>query len=203
MNIVPGDEKGIRHAARVILNSGVVAYPLDSGYVLGCLPSDPDATKKICEIRERALNPLPLICGETEMARRVVHFNSAAELLAKTFWPGPLTLVLKSKVKYPMWVTHGKNSLAICVPGNKVAVELAKYSKGVIVASSAKRKGEKIPKSAKEVWNRFRGKIDLILDTKTGLSDMQSTILDLSGDELWILRSGPVSGRDIKNALSS
>lgn len=201
MKIVPADDDGIKQASSIIRGGGVVAYPIDSGYSFGCLPSDPEATKKICELKESAVNPLPVICGDIEMARRVVSFHSTAEILAENYWPGPLTMILKSKVEYPMWVMHGKGTLAVCVPSDTVASKLAKLSRGVIISSSARREGEELPRTAEEVKARFGVKIDLILDGKPPLNNMQSTILDVSGKEMWILRSGPIGGSEILETL--
>jgi L-threonylcarbamoyladenylate synthase len=201
MKIVPADDEGIKKAAAIIRGGGVVAYPLDSGYVFGCLPSDPDAAKRICELKESAVNPLPLICSDMEMANRLVNFNRTAEILAENFWPGPLTMVLKSKVEYSVWVVHGKGTLAVCIPSDKIASKLAQLSRGVIVASSARKPGDDLPNHAEEVMHRFRGKVDLILDGNPPLNSMQSTILDLSGKEMWILRSGPISGSEILEVL--
>lgn len=201
MKIVPADEEGIKQASKIIRGGGIVAYPLDSGYSFGCLPSDPDATKRICELKESAVNPLPLIVSDIEMARRLVFFNKTAERLAEVFWPGPLSMVLRTKVEYSIWVTHGKGTLAICVPSDKIANTLAKQSSGVIVSSSARKAGEELPQTSKEVSRRFPGKIDLILDGRLTMNSMQSTMLDLSGKDMWIHRSGPISGSEILEAL--
>lgn len=201
MKIVPADEDGIKQASRIIRGGGLVAYPIDSGYSFGCLPSDPDATKRICELKESAVNPLPLIVGDYEMARRLVAFNKTAEILAETFWPGPLSMVLPTKVEYSIWVTHGKGTLAVCVPSDKIANSLANLSRGVIVSSSARKAGEELPTTAEEVSRRFPAKIDLILDGKLTMKSMQSTMLDLSGKDMWIHRSGPISGSEILEAL--
>ena len=110
-------------------------------------------------------------------------------------------MVLPSKVEYPMWVMHGKGTLAVCVPSDKVASKLAQLSRGVIISSSARKQGDDIPRTAEEVKQRFGYKVDLILDGKPPLNNLQSTILDVSGKEMWILRSGIVSGSEILEAL--
>ncbi len=117
MKIVKADEEGLRIAAATMRNGGVVIYPTETVYGIGCIPSDPDATMRVCEIKGRAENPLPLVCSDIEMARKVVQFNATAEKLAEAFWPGPLMFILPSKVVYPMWVTHGKKTLGLRVPG--------------------------------------------------------------------------------------
>lgn len=201
MKIVKPDEKGLREAATTMLAGGVVVYPTETFYGLGCLPSDPDASKRVCEIKGRADKALPLICGSVEAARRIVEFNAAAEILAHRFWPGPLTLVLPSKINYPMWVTHGKQTLAVRVSGNEVARRLASMSAGVIVSTSANKSGETPPRTAKEAADQIGRKVDIVVDGGMTPGDKPSTILDLTSEELWILRSGPVTGEQIVKAL--
>lgn len=201
MKIVKPDEEGLKEAATVMLAGGVAVYPTETFYGLGCLPSDPDASRRVCKIKGRADKALPLICGSVETARRVVQFNAAAELLAERFWPGPLTLVLPSRINYPMWVTHGKKTLAIRVSGNEVARRLASMSAGVIVSTSANKSGEEPPRTAKEAADQIGREVDVVVDGGTTAGGRPSTILDLTSDELWILRSGPVTGGQIKEAL--
>jgi L-threonylcarbamoyladenylate synthase len=201
MKIIKADETGIKKAAETILNGGLVIYPTETVYGLGCLPSDPDATRRVCEVKQRATKPLPLICSNIENTRKVVNFNTAAEILANKFWPGPLTLVLPSKVSYSIWVTHGKKTLAIRVPDHKIARELARLSGGVIVSTSANISGEEPSRSVNEAEQQIGKKVDLILDGGPSMNQPPSTILDLSGEQLWILRSGPITGKEILKVL--
>ena len=201
MKIVKPDEEGLKESAVTMLGGGVVVYPTETFYGLGCLPSDPDASRRICEIKGRADKALPLICGSPEAARKVVEFNAAAEILAEKFWPGPLTLVLPSKINYPVWVTHGKKTLAVRVSGHEVARKLASMSAGVIVSTSANKSGETPPRTAKEAVDQIGRKVDIVVDGGMTPGGMPSTILDLTSDELWILRSGPVTGTQIVEAL--
>ncbi len=178
-------------------------YPTDTVYGLGCDPADPDATKRICIIKGRADRPLPLICSDTEAARRIVEFNTAAEKLTKRLWPGPLTLVLPRKVDYPLWVLHGSRTLGVRVPDSQTARELARLSGGVIVSTSANRSGEEPPATAGEAERNLGKEVDIILDGGPARTTQPSTVLDISTEELWILRSGPITAKQIKEALSA
>ena len=201
MKIVKADEEGLRIAAATMRNGGVVIYPTETVYGLGCIPSDPDAAKRVCEIKGRAENPLPLVCSDIEMARKVVQFNGAAEKLAEAFWPGPLMFILPSKVVYPMWVTHGKKTLGLRVPGAEVPRKLAQLAGGVIVSTSANISGELPATTAKEALSQTGFKVDLVVDGGPSPGGKPSTIIDLSGKEMWILRSGPITGSQIMEAL--
>ncbi|MBN2336294.1 threonylcarbamoyl-AMP synthase [Candidatus Bathyarchaeota archaeon] len=201
MKVVKPDEEGLKLAATTMLTGGIVIYPTETFYGLGSVPSDPDATRRVCEIKGRADKPLPLICGDENMARRIVEFNVAAEVLAQRFWPGPLTLVLPKKIDYPIWVTHGKKTLAVRVPGHDVARRLASMSAGVIISTSANKSGEAPPRTAKEAMSQFGRTVDVVVDGGVTPGGLPSTVLDLTSGELWILRSGPVTGKQITDAL--
>ena len=201
MKIVKADEEGIKYAASVIRKGGVAIYPTETVYGLGCAPSDPDATKRILQIKQRADNPLPLICSSIEMARIIVQFNPTAEKLAKRFWPGPLMLVLPKKLDYPIWVTRGKNTLGIRVPGSEASRRLAELSAGVIVSTSANKSGANPPITVQEAINQIGKEVDVVIDGGPSLGQLPSTILDLSGSEMWIIRSGPITGKMITDAL--
>jgi L-threonylcarbamoyladenylate synthase len=200
MKILEATDENIGRAAAVIRNGGVVAYPTETVYGIGCIPGDKDASQRVCEIKARADNPLPLICSDVNVACKVVDFNVMADRLAEQFWPGPLILVLKSKMKYGMWVTHGASTLGVRVSSHPVASKLAKLSEGVIVGSSVDIDG-KLALTAKDALEQFGRKVDMILDGGPCPGSERSTVLDLSSDELWIIRKGPITGEQIREAL--
>ncbi len=201
MKVLKADEGGLLEAAATIRVGGVVVYPTETVYGIGCLPIDPDATRKVCEIKGRADKPLPLICSDVGIARRVVEFNPAAERMAEEFWPGPLMLVLPKKMDYPIWVTHGAKTLGIRVPSHEAARRLTKLSGGVIVSTSANRSGEPPIRSAEEAERQLGQEVDVILDGGPMEGSEPSTVLDISSTEAWILRKGPITAEQIMKVL--
>lgn len=203
MKILQATDDAIKNAAALIQMGGVVVYPTDTVYGMGCAPQIPEAAKRVCIIKGRADKPLPLACPDVEEARHIVEFNPAAEKLAERFWPGPLMLVLPAKVEYSMWVTHGARTLGVRVPDHDVSRRLAKLSGGVIVSTSANKSGEKPPITAEEAADHIGEEVDLIMDGGRSPGAKPSTVLDLSGEHAWILRKGPVTAEQIKKALSA
>ncbi|MGQ9679332.1 MAG: L-threonylcarbamoyladenylate synthase [Candidatus Bathyarchaeia archaeon] len=201
MEILKATEETIRKAAAIIRLGGTVIYPTETVYGLGCNPADADAAKRICIIKGRADKPLPLACLDLETARRIVEFNKAAEKIAAKFWPGPLILILPARVKYSMWVTHGASTIGVRIPDHQVARRLAELSGGVVVSTSANIGGEPPPLTAQEAANQIGDKVDLILDDGRVRLGEPSTVLDLSGEEAWILRKGPITIQQIKEVL--
>jgi L-threonylcarbamoyladenylate synthase len=112
-------------------------------------------------------------------------------------------LILPNKIDYPIWVTHGKKTLGLRVPGCKISRKLAELSAGVIVSTSANRSGVNPPLSAKEAINQIGEDVDVIVDGGPSPGKLPSTILDLSGSEMWIVRSGPITKNLIMEALKS
>jgi L-threonylcarbamoyladenylate synthase len=201
MRLLDANDEAVRIAAFILKEGGVVVYPTETVYGIGCVPSDPDAAQRVCEIKQRADKPLPLICSDIEYARKVVEMTPAAEKLAAKFWPGPLTMVLSAKVKYSMWVTHGASTLAVRVTEHPVAQKLAKLAGGVIVSTSANISGDEPAKSAQEAKEIFGNKVDVILDSGPSPRSESSTVVDLTGEEIWLLRKGTVSGQQIMETL--
>jgi L-threonylcarbamoyladenylate synthase len=203
MRFLDASDESIKAAAYLMREGGVVVYPTETVYGIGCIPSDPDAAQSICEIKGRADKPLPLICADIESARKIVEMSPAAEKLAEKFWPGPLTMVLPAKVKYSMWVQHGATTLGIRVSPYPIAQKLAKAAGGVIVSTSANISGDDPAKTAQEAKEIFNGKVDAIVDGGPSPGGESSTVVDLTGEEIWLLRKGPVSGEEIMKALRS
>jgi len=201
MKFLEATDEAIKAAGYLLREGGVVVYPTETVYGIGCIPSDPDAAQRICELKGRADKPLPLICADIKAARKVVEMTPDAEKLATKFWPGPLTMVLPAKVKYSMWVQRGAKTLGVRVSPYPMAQKLAKEAGGVIVSTSANISGDEPAKSADEAKKIFGNKVDIILDGGPSPGVESSTVVDLSGEEVWLLRKGPVSGDEIMAAL--
>ena len=203
MEILHASDDAIRRAAAVIRRGGIVIYPTETVYGLGCDPADADAARRVCIIKGRADKPLPVACADVEAARRIAHLNPEAERIAARFWPGPLMLVLPAKVEYSIWVTQGASTLGVRVPGHDIARRLARLSGGVIISTSANRKGEPPPATAQEAAEKIGGEVDLILDGGPAPLTKPSTVLDLSGRHARVLRMGPITGEQLREILSS
>jgi L-threonylcarbamoyladenylate synthase len=201
MKILEANDEAIKAAGFLLREGGVVVYPTETYYGLGCIPTDPGAAQRICELKKRADKPLPLICSDLEAVKKIVEFNMAAERLSARFWPGPLTLVLPARVKYSMWVNHGASTLGVRVSPHPVAQKLAKEAGGVIVSTSANISGDEAADSAQKAKVIFGNKVDIIIDGGTSQGGESSTVLDLTGEEIWLLRKGPISGEEIMAVL--
>jgi L-threonylcarbamoyladenylate synthase len=200
--ILKATEEAIVEAAGIIRGGGLVIYPTETVYGLGCDPFNSSAVDRIIKVKGRENKPLPMIASSTEKAHRVAQFNAQAEKIVSDLWPGPLTLILKVRVTFPQGITLGLDTIGIRVPDHHVALRLAEISGGYLVSTSANKSGAPEPRRAEEAAAQIGQEVDLILDDGRSPLGHSSTILDLTAKPN-ILREGPIPLKLILEVLRS
>ena len=181
-------EKLLREAAAVLKHGGIVVYPTETAYAVGCDATNPAARKRIYAIKGREKGkPLPMIVADASMADRFGKFDAMSAALARAFWPGPLTLVL--------------GRAAMRVSPHPVARALARLLGRPVVSTSANRSGGKNPYRLADVLRDLGTAPDLCLDGGTLKPLKPSTIVRCAGNRCDILREGPVSAARIAKTL--
>lgn len=199
--VVVADNHQIKTAAKIVKNGGLIIYPTETVYGLGCDPYNLEAVKKVFKVKGRTNKPLPILVSNLKKAMEISYFTDEALKLAKKFWPGPLTIVLKRKNSAPSFLGGNPKLIGVRVPNHPVALKLVKLCGGFLVGTSANLSGKKPPTTAYEAAKQIGSKVDLILDggkTSIGLS---STVLDLSTKKPKILREGPITKKEISSLL--
>ena len=196
------DPAAIAEAAESIRNGGLVAFPTETVYGLGANALDVNAVGQIFTAKGRpAADPLIVhLSGLDQITRVVRSVSPAAQTLAETFWPGPLTLILPKQPAVPDLVTSGLDSVAVRVPNHPVALALIKSAGVPIAAPSANRFGHTSPTTARHVLHDLDGRINIILDGGSTSIGVESTVLDVSTFPPRILRPGGVT-REMLEAL--
>lgn len=190
-------DDAVAHAARVLRNGGLVAVPTETVYGLAADARNEAAISRIFAVKGRpARHPL------------IVHIASAASLegwardvppiawdLARRFWPGPLTLVLRRAADVSPLITGGQDTVAVRVPRHPLTLDLLKAFDGGIAAPSANPFGAVSPTRADDVREMFAasGGVDYVLDGGDCTHGVESTILDLSGPRPALLRPGGIT----------
>ena len=131
----------INEIAKIVDNGGIIAYPTDTVYGLGCNPYIPDSVTKIFEIKLRTNKPLPLLCSSIEFASKIASFDSISLKLAEEFWPGPLTILVPITDDSLKTLTCGSNFIGLRVPDNVVTLSLLSKCDGYLVGTSANISG--------------------------------------------------------------
>jgi L-threonylcarbamoyladenylate synthase len=184
----------IDRAARLLQLGGLIAFPTETVYGLGANAFNPEAVARIFAAKGRpANNPIIVHVGGIAEARKLVTaWPDSAQKLTEHFWPGPLTLVLPRSAMVPNIVTAGGPTVALRCPSHPIALALLRSAGVPIAAPSANRSGELSPTTAGHVLRGLAGRIDLILDSGPTTAGIESTVIDLSGGVLCLLRPGPI-----------
>lgn len=191
-NIFPANEENIARAAELLRAGEVVAFPTETVYGLGADASNAEAVAKIFILKGRpTTHPLIVhLADASQLGEWAIDVPESATKLARAFWPGPLTLVLKRSSRVPEAVTGGQDTVALRVPSHPVALALLKAFGGAIAAPSANKFGRVSPTSAEHVRADLGAAVPMILDGGASQVGIESTIVDLTGETPRLLRPG-------------
>jgi len=193
----------IKIAAEEIKKGNLVAFPTETVYGLGADALNKKAVAKIFQAKGRPFND-PLIAHIAdikELYRLSKQVPPVALKLAKAFWPGPLTLVLKKSELVSGIVTADLDTIAVRMPADNIALSLIREAKTPIAAPSANLFGRTSPTTAQHVADDLDGKIEMIIDggkTKVGV---ESTVLDITTRPVNVLRAGGISVEKLKEVI--
>jgi L-threonylcarbamoyladenylate synthase len=201
--VLSADRDAIAATARVLSNGGLVAFPTETVYGLGADATNGEAIARLYAAKGRPrFNPLIAHGSDAKAALGLARFSDDAQLLARAFWPGPLTLVLPKAEGCPIaeLATAGLDSIAVRVPDHPVARDLLQAFGRPVVAPSANRSGHVSPTTAQHVLADLGGRIDLIIDGGPTSVGVESTIVSCLGVPT-LLRPGGVPRDAIERVL--
>ena len=196
------DEEILQKAVEILKKGGLIVYPTETAYGLGCDAFNTNAIRNLYEIKERLLNqPCSVIVSSIKMIEEISEINNSAMKLFETFYPGPLVIALKKKQCIPDLLN--KNGIAFRISKNQIAQKLTQLLNRPIVSTSANLSGDKTPYSIEDVINSIEEeKIDLILDSGPLSGELTSTIVDFTlNPPPQIIREGSISGEEILQVL--
>ena len=193
----------IELASTLIKSGKLVAVPTETVYGLAGNGLDTEAVEKIYEVKGRPqIKPLALMIPDSgSMERYCEPVPEQAKMLAKRFWPGPLTIVLEAKAIVPEIVRAGGDTVALRCPDHPLTLELLQKTQLPLAAPSANPSGEPSPKNAAKVVEYFDGKISAVIDGGECGIGTESTIIDMSKTPYKILREAALPEETLRNAL--
>ena len=193
----------VERAAAIIRSGGLVALPTETVYGLGANAFDPVAVAKIFAAKERPFFD-PLIVHVPDMGwlpRVASELSPVAERLAERFWPGPMTLVLPKTSAVPDLVTAGLSSVGVRLPDHDMMRQVLRTANVPVAAPSANPFGRLSPTTADHVWTQLGNRIDGVLDGGPCRVGIESTILQVDGDRVTLLRPGGISLEEIESLI--
>jgi L-threonylcarbamoyladenylate synthase len=194
--------KNVRAAAEVVRAGGLIVYPTDTVYGLGCDPFNVRAVRRLIRIKGMRDKPLPVLSSSLDDVERIAELSEQTRRIARRFWPGPLTLVLPKK-SLPNEVTFSLPTVGVRIPDHRIALGLIRWSGGVLVGTSANKAGVPPPTTAAETYEYLGNEVDIVLDGGQAKIGASSTVLDLTAKTPKVIRRGPASPKEVLEFLEN
>ena len=183
-------------------NHQVIAFPTETVFGLGVFYDDEEAYNLLNKIkRRREDKPYTMMLSKVEDIFKYAEVDERYLKLIKKYMPGPLTILVRSKDNVPAYVTHNTRVVGVRIPENVEALELLEYVKKPLLVPSANRADEKPALNDREVKEIFQDEIKVVVPGET-CKGQPSTIIDLTGDEIKLIRKGPISLEELNLALN-
>jgi L-threonylcarbamoyladenylate synthase len=188
------------------MNGELFICPTESSYLLGAHAFNDQAVACIYQVKKRDLSkPLPLVVKDIPMARNLGQFNPLAERLVEKYWPGPLTIILPAKTHRGKKFQGGSGSIGMRVPSFPLLQQILRHLDFPLVSTSANISDHQEPYSSQSILalaEETQGKITLILDAGHLPLNPPSTVIDLTGGKICLLRQGAIHSREIMSYIS-
>jgi L-threonylcarbamoyladenylate synthase len=197
------DPNALRHAVDVLRHKGLVAFPTDTVYGVGALAFKAEAVQGLYTVKGRSTDKAiaVLVARQADLINVAKELTPSAQKLAQKYWPGSLTLVVPKHPNLPEAVST-LPTVGVRLPNHPVTQKLIELT-GPLAVTSANRSGQANTLTADEVLVQLAGRIDLLLDGGRTPGGVPSTVVDCTGPEPIVLREGPISAEEIREAMKS
>lgn len=201
--IVKDSEEARQRAAQVLISGGVLAFRTDTFYGLGADPFNRDALRRINDLKGRDGKPILVVISDAEEAERFITGRTELfDAVSMRHWPGALTIVVKARPEVPEELTAGTGTIGLRLPDDETVRSFIRACGGALTATSANLAGEPPARTAEEVARSFPNELDLIVDGGEYQGDKPSTVLDVSGERVRLIREGAVALDDLQKTLA-
>jgi len=193
--------KSIRKAAATIQSGGLVVYPTDTVYGLGCDPFDEKAVNTVAIVKGRSKGKFPVLVDTIGRARELGDIGGDVETLALRYWPGPLTIVVASQARLPMQLTGPDKMVGLRIPSRQDTLDLISKAGGSLLGTSANISGNHSVRKAEDAFKVFEGKVDIVLNGGITSTRPESTVVKQTRSGVQVLRQGAIGSKDLRKAL--
>lgn len=193
-------ENQMNEICDVIQKGGIVAFPTETVYGVGIHFDDEEALERLMEAKNRDYSKaITLMVADKKDISQYAYISPQAQKMIDQFMPGMITLIFKKKESIRDIMTNGKSTIGIRIPDSEFVLSLLKKV-GPMLVTSANLSQHSNTTSTQEVLNQLDGRIDLVVDGKTS-DNIASTVVDVSQDEIKILRAGKITKEQIEEAI--
>lgn len=191
----------IDKAAQVLINDGLLAFPTETVYGLGCISTSEKAFNKLVKIKKRAPEkPFTLMCSSLDQLSNYIDLSEKDKKIISKFMPGPLTLILKAKKGVPHYIDLGTGFIGFRIPQNEYALKLIDKVNVPLLVPSANVSTLPPALNDIDVYDYFPLGVDAIVKGECG-SGVPSTVVKFNEKEFKIYREGPISLEDLKESI--
>jgi len=212
IRISQNDRGQIQQVAGIVKAGGVIIYPTDTLYGIGCDPFNAASVRRVLHIKRRGERQLPILVSGEDKARALVEVDATSLSLMKAFWPGALMVVLRRRAEMLSGPTFGRGKLGVRMPNHGLALRIIEACGGVLTGTSANISGNPPARSVNELDSRLERKVDLVIDGGGSTLGIASTVVEIGPPEedrparviapnVRILREGAISADVIRAKL--
>lgn len=198
-------EISIKEIGEKLKKGNIIIYPTDTVYGVGGIIEE-ETLIKIYKAKSRSFSsPLIALVNSLEKVKEIAFIENKnqekIEKLIKAFWPGGLTIILKKKEVVPSIMVSNGETVGVRMPNHKKALEIIESAGGILATTSANISGENTPSSFEELSEEFKKRVDIIVNGGKCPIGTASTIIDISSENVKILREGSISKLEIENVI--
>jgi L-threonylcarbamoyladenylate synthase len=197
--VIPADSAGIADAVKILRSGGVIVYPTETVYGLGCDATLENSVRRAAGLKERAGAFIVLVASIEMVEQWAGPSDDITKTLASRFWPGPLTLVLQTIKAIP--ASDERGAVGFRVSSDPVCRALCSALGKPMISTSANPRGLEPARDAESAARYFDGKTDCILDDGPRRAGVVSTVLDLTGETPRLVREGAVPIHEIERLI--
>lgn len=201
--ILRADEKGLSRGAEILRAGETVVFPTETVYGLGADATNEAAVKKIFDAKGRPSdNPLIVHIAEREALSEIVkEIPEKAQLLMDSFWPGPLTIIMKKSESIPPCVSAGLDTVGVRMPESVTARDFIRLSGKPVAAPSANISGRPSPTTFADVCTDMKGRAAAIIEGEPSRVGVESTVIDMTCEVPTVLRPGGVTVQQLEAVI--
>jgi L-threonylcarbamoyladenylate synthase len=201
--IVGQSIESLKQVADIVASGGIIAFRTDTFYGLGADPFNRQAVEAIKQLKGREANkPILIVISDfDQVGRFIAELSRTFEILAKRFWPGPLTLIGRTNSDVPDEIAAGTKTVGVRLPNDDKVRALVRACGGALTATSANPSHAAPARNAQAVRDYFGDAINLIVDGGDATSDLPSTVVDVTGDEPKLIREGATAWSSIRKQV--
>lgn len=190
--------------AKRVKSGELIIYPTDTVYGVGGVIEKEEALKKIYAAKERTFSsPLIALVSDESIVKKIAYIDKnkeKIEKLMKSFWPGALTIILRKKKNVPSVMVSGGESIGVRMPNHSLALDIIRACGGILATTSANISGEPSPKIFSDLSEKFKKRVDILVDGGECNLGIESTIIDMR-EKPFILRHGGISKEEIEKII--